>query len=364
MARGSNARKHLLASACFGLALTLPAASQTRTIGDVVSSDASVKGSVTLAGSSARVASGSSINAGNDTASLRLDRGGEVRVCPHAGLSLADSQSGRDLVLGMGTGAIETHYTLASTADTILTPDFRILLAGPGTFNFAFGVDARGNTCIRSLPGDTASIIITEQMGDGVYQVLPGEEAYFRGGTVATAGKTAPPDCGCPMAPVIMNANQEVAPAPSAAPNQPGVEKAPAVETDTKPAKASTPSGSSVQLPTNSPEAVFAEHGTPVPAAPESKPLPQAPPPKDHEIHIQVDAPFVFRGDESVPPPPTMATLKLANLPHAFTEELSVLPPAPTITKQSATATSAAKTAKPHKGVFGHIRSFFASIFS
>jgi hypothetical protein len=369
MASATNARKHLFFWACLGLAVAMPAISQTlRAIGDVVSTDASVNGAVLVIGANTRVMSGSSITAGNSTASLKLARGGEVLVCPHAKVSLTNSQSGRDLVFGMGTGAIEAHYTLASNADTILTPDFRILLAGPGTFHFAFGSDARGNTCVRSLDNDTASIIVTEQMGDGVYQVRPGEQAYFRGGTIAGVQKNVPPDCGCPPALPVAVANTAL-PAPPATeaiqlpsfgkPAQPSSGSG-NVQAPVSPTRPATPQA---ELPANSPEAEIAQHGTAV-APPAATPPAAAPPPPAHEIHLQVDAPFVFRGDE-VPPPPVVATLHLVQMPSEIMENVTVLPPPPPppAAAQPAGGNVATPAPKPRKGVFGHIRSFFAAIF-
>ena len=101
-------------------------------VGQIYASDATVKGSVELASGGTRVMSGSYVDAGDSTALLKLDRGGEVRVCPHTSLSVATSPSGRDLMLGISTGAMETHYNVLASADSIVTPDFRILLAGPG----------------------------------------------------------------------------------------------------------------------------------------------------------------------------------------------------------------------------------------
>ena len=60
--------------------------------------------------------------------------------------------------------------------------------------------DARGNTCVHTLPGNTAALVVSELMGAGSYQVKPSESVYFAGGKVANAS-IEEEACGCPVAP-------------------------------------------------------------------------------------------------------------------------------------------------------------------
>src|SRR5690348_13596658 len=92
-------------------------------IGDLVSTDANVKGSVVLATAGAGLLPGSAIEAGNSAATIKLRRGGLLRVCPKTQLTVnvapqmptniaEESKPSLGLMLSMGSGALETNYEL------------------------------------------------------------------------------------------------------------------------------------------------------------------------------------------------------------------------------------------------------------
>jgi hypothetical protein len=181
-----------------GLALGCTAAAQAQSsIGEVYSGEASVHGAVVLSGHGTRVLNGSQVAAGDGAAVLKLERGGEVRICPQTNLSLSADASGRALMLGLNAGSMELNYRLSTAADSVITPDFRLQLISPGRFHLAISVAPSGDTCVRTLAENEAAVFITEMMSNELYQLSPEKGVLFRKGKIAGATE-APALCGCP----------------------------------------------------------------------------------------------------------------------------------------------------------------------
>lgn len=285
-----------------------------------------VGSSGTLVETGSRVASGSSITAGAETAIMRLTRGGEVRVCPGTTVSFTTSSNGNDLMLGMSQGAIETDYLLKDSVDSVLTPDFRIVLPGPGEFNLAIRADTRGNTCVGSLPGSTSSAVVAELLGSGTYEIKPEQQVLFRQGRLDSI-ETPVASCGCPrpQEPVMRASNDA-----NLTPDNKVAEK--------------------LQL-------ANANSGGEAPKV-ESSPTDPADDASQKAAGNDASAPLVFSGLErkkaapNAPPPQLnqVAALHLTTKPADPLPAVVVLPPPPD-----------PKTKK--KGFFGKVKGFFGSIF-
>jgi len=302
-------------------------------------------GAGTMAVAGSRIASGSSVTAGSDTAVLRLAGGGEIRVCPGATVSVTPSQTKRDLMFGMSTGALEAHYTLKASADTVLTPDFRILFAGPGEFHYAISADAHGNTCVRALKGNTSSAIVSELMGDRIYQVRPAEQAVFHSGQIDKVDSDVPLECGCPPPSPQMRAEAQYAPN---VPDSELPEKVRIGGSGTPPATVSAGSASVGSLGAGT-------SGAPLSNGPETAPLPA---PQPNDIHTQVDAPLVFtaknRAAAALPPPAQAAKDLPVQDSSTQPVHLDTVIQSPQPEKQKPTE---------HRGFFRRVGGFFAGLF-
>jgi hypothetical protein len=280
-----------------------------------------------------RVTAGSSLTAGSETAVLQLSRGGEVRVCPGTTVSVTPSTKSHDLMLGINTGSLETHYSLEASSDTVLTPDFRILFAGPGSFHYAISSDSHGNTCVRGLTGNTSSALVSELIGDRSYQVKPNEQAMFRAGKIDQVDSNVPLECGCPPPPVpVLTASAEDA-----------ASKAVMKPVETSPPSAKAPNQDVPQTLSNGPE---------VSALPPSQP---------NDVHIQVEAPIVFQAKNraTAPPPPMIEVAALpvvkSSKPPVYLEA-HVQPPA--------AESEHKKTKSGGPPIIRHLKKIFSALFS
>jgi len=292
-------------------------------LGVVFSSDAIEVGAASPSAAITRLMSGSSVAAGESNSTVRLLRGGELRVCRGSSVSVTSSADGGQLMVGMSSGTIEVHYPLGTARDSVMTPDFQISLNGPSIFHVALSTDESGSTCVQSLHGNKGSVTVSELMGDGSYTVKPGEQVIFRAGHASDPGPVVA-NCGCPPDIPVQRAAVEDRPKPAAVP-------------------APAPAPAVAALAESTPKSMTA-------------PPPVQPP---ESVHVQVEAPFVFRASD--PRPPRNAPVDLAEI------HLSTLPVIPSVNGQppprELAQTASQEPEKPKKKKRHGVWGFLASIF-
>jgi hypothetical protein len=292
-------------------------------VGELFASDSNSSSAMQLAGSGMSVYSGSELSAGIAPATLKLARGGQVRICPNSGLNV--TASGQGLMLATGAGALEIEYELKQqVADVVITPDFNVSLVGPGTFHFALGINKKGDTCVKPLAGNASEITFSELLGTGVYKAGPDQTIVFRGGKLD--GKEAlTGECGCPPAAPVMRAETQ----PSATPK-----------------------------PTELVAVTSNETTSPLP------------PDKPGQVHVQVDTPFVFSARPGAGRPYAVAKVQFSSLPNVYFVQEKVDPvvlvekqPEVSLKAKTDASKPEEKPRKEKKGFMGRVKGFFGSLF-
>ena len=297
-------------------------------VGELFASDSNSSSSVQPVGSGMSVYSGSELSAGIAPATLKLARGGQVRICANSGLNV--TTSGQGLMLATGAGALEIEYELkAQAADVVMTPDFNVSLVGPGTFHFAIGINKKGDTCVKPLAGHASEITFSELLGTGSYKAEPDQTMIFRGGKLDD--KTAlTGECGCPPAAPVMRAEAQL--------NEKQPDETP------KPAQ----------------QVVVANDET-------TSPLPAD---KPGQVHVQVDTPFVFSARPGSGRSYAVAKVQFSTLPNVYFVQEKVDPVVLVEKQPEVSPKPVAETSKPEekpmkekKGFMGRMKGFFGSLF-
>jgi len=161
--------------------------------------------------------------------------------------------------------------------------------------------------------------------------VKPTEQIVFHSGRLNLVDTAVPAGCGCPPPEIPVMRASAAAPVTNANLSSPMRLAQPGEESK---------SVTAASLP------------------PETAALPAS---KPNDVHVQVDAPFVFRAEDLPSNKPTVAMpvpipqvelLASRDLPRPASFELDALPPPQSRAKAT------------HHGVFGKIKGFFAGIFS
>src|ERR1700760_1189607 len=274
------------------LAAPLPLAGQTPAISPYIArtraqalqaAGVQISGDVRVANGDMELGNGSTITAGNETVPIKLNRGGELKLCATTSVHLARDSSiqapdASGLMLGLDRGAIEAQYETGKYPDVLLAPDLRILISGPGEADLAIRVSRQGDTCIDNRGPNAPYITVTSQLEGGLYRVQPGQHVSFQHGNLREVVDTEHEPCGCPAPVVVAVASAPAAAAPAPAAPTGGVQAHPVGGPSSTPGDTALPLAVSEGLTQ-----------TPLP--------PTTPVASPGEVHAQVAVPFRYSGN-------------------------------------------------------------------
>lgn len=272
-----------------------------------VDASATVTGALEITRGQALIAKAGTVASGPKSTEVVLPRRGTLRVCASTSVRLASDMSvpageTPGLMMALDHGAVETSFATGRNADVVLTPDFRILIGGPGPSDLKIRLGDHGDTCVDN-PGQNAPYVLVTSVFDGsTYRVQPNQRVMFQHGSLREVVDNEKEPCGCPPDP------------------RPGTNDFPLAES-----------------------AGLAPHAPPV-AAPPAKPAPPAP------STSVLDQPLVYQAQPETAQPETTQPSQPAPEQAAGTHPQT----APT-----------AKPAPTHKkpGVFRRIGRFFKRVF-
>ena len=175
-------------------------------------SAAVVTGALQVMGGKAIIAANGTITAGSTTTDVTLPQRGTLHVCASTTVKLAADASvpagePAGVMMAMDHGAVEANFATGRNADIVLTPDFRILIGGPGTDNVKVRLGDGGDTCVDNPSGNAPYVLVTSVFDGSVYRVQPGQRVMFQHGDLHEVVDQEKESCGCPPAPAQVQGN-------------------------------------------------------------------------------------------------------------------------------------------------------------
>lgn len=165
---------------------------------------ATVSGALQVTGGRALIAANGAVTAGSKAnTDVALPQRGSLRVCASTTVKLAADTSVPTselpgLMIAFDHGAIETNFNAGTNADMVLTPDFRILIGGPGATRIKIRLGEHGDTCVDN-PGANAPYVLVTSVFDGsLYRVQPGQRVMLQHGSTHEVVDQEREPCGCP----------------------------------------------------------------------------------------------------------------------------------------------------------------------
>lgn len=161
-----------------------------------------ISGALEVANGKAAIGTNGMITAGDRAVKITLPNRGDLQLCSTSVIHLAMDKSvvanGAGLLMALDRGAVEAHFSTGKYSDVLMTPDFRILISGPGTANLRLRVNAKGDTCLENYGENAPYVTVSSPFEEGVYRVQANQRVLFEHGSLRDVVDRERESCGCP----------------------------------------------------------------------------------------------------------------------------------------------------------------------
>jgi hypothetical protein len=166
---------------------------------------AEVTGALKVYNGRAFISANGAVTSGSETTLVTLPYRGTLRICASTTVNLAIGSkvpAGEipGLMMAMDHGAVEASFATGRDSDFLITPDFRILIGGPGAANVNVRLARNGDTCVDNAGVNAPYVLVSSVFDGGAYRVQSGQRVMFQHGSIHEVVDQEKEPCGCPPA--------------------------------------------------------------------------------------------------------------------------------------------------------------------
>ena len=192
---------------------------------------AKVTGALEVSQGKAIIGASGTVTSGSQTTEVILPHRGVLRVCASTTVKLTADTSvpageTPGLMMAMDHGAVEASFATGRNSDILLTPDFRILIGGPGAAEVKVRLGQNGDTCVDNAGVNEPYVLVSSVFEGGDFRVQSGQRVMFQHGSLHEVVDNEKEPCGCPPPAPKGNEfplaqSEGLAPTPKPAPSTP-----------------------------------------------------------------------------------------------------------------------------------------------
>ena len=192
---------------------------------------AKVTGALEVSQGKAIIGASGTVTSGSQTTEVILPHRGVLRVCASTTVKLTADTSvpageTPGLMMAMDHGAVELSFATGRNSDILLTPDFRILIGGPGAAEVKVRLGQNGDTCVDNAGVNEPYVLVSSVFEGGDFRVQSGQRVMFQHGSLHEVVDNEKEPCGCPPPAPKGNEfplaqSEGLAPTPKPAPSTP-----------------------------------------------------------------------------------------------------------------------------------------------